>query len=295
MIVIFPGQGVQKSGMGQNFLHLENVKKYIKIASDITNIDVEKLLTTIQDEELSKTENSQIAIFTLTYSLMQEWLAKNGKDKIKMLAGHSLGQYTALAVAGVLTFENTCMLIQARSQAMAKVNGKMLALLGADFVLANTIASMASKIDARETQCCFVANHNSSSQIVLSGSANAIERAVELIGNFGKKAIVLPTSGPFHSPYMHNACNEILSVIEKLEFNDAQIPVISNVIAKEQTDANLWKSEVAIHMKCPVRWYESLEYAKNNGCHEFVEVGPSAYLTNMAKRDGYNIRYEEVK
>lgn len=280
MFVIFPGQGSQKSHMGKSLAHIPSLMKYVEVASAITEKDVAYLINEAEASELDRTENAQIAIFVLTYAL-----AMSASEKFTMLAGHSLGEYTALCVAGVLSFEDTCLLIKERSRLMQQVEGKMIALLGANMNSANTIASLASTV----SDPCFVANHNASSQIVLSGSATAIEQALKIAGDFGMRGVLLPVSGPFHSPLMLDACSKLSVILDKLQFNEPKIPVISNVYAS--SDVN-WRKAVEIHMRAPVRWKETLDQAADK---EILEIGATSLLTNMAKRDGCNIRYKTIE
>lgn len=280
MFVIFPGQGSQKPQMGKSLAHIPNLMKYVEAASIVTEKDVSYLINEAEASELDRTENAQIALFVLTYAL-----AMASVEQFTLLAGHSLGEYTALCVAGVLSFEDTCLLIKERSRLMQQVEGKMIALLGANMNSANTIASLASTV----SDPCFVANHNASSQIVLSGSATAIEQALKIAGDFGMRGVLLPVSGPFHSPLMLDACNKLSVTLDKLQFNEAKIPVISNVYAS--SDVN-WRKAVEIHMRAPVRWKETLDQAADK---EILEIGATSLLTNMAKRDGCNIRYKTIE
>jgi len=304
--------------MGRPFYQNSFVKNLIQIASQATNKDIEYLLNDAPQDELDRTEHAQIALFTLNYALFQLWLNKNPSTEITMLAGHSLGQYVALAIAEILSFEDSCRLILARSELMSKVCGKMLAILGVDFPTANTIASLASQAGSKDTgaddnlaNCCFVANYNASGQFVLSGSEGAIIRAQAVAAKMGKKSLILATSGPFHSPFMYKACQDLFPTLEKLEFKAPKYPVISNVFATADVDpTNLtidWKEEAAIHMKAPVRWFESLQFHQNyvnsmaseldlppeikQKYSEITEIGANSVLANMTKRDGFEIRY----
>lgn len=289
--IVFPGQGSQKPGMGNAFLEDSLITQYVDQASEITKKDIRYLVTNAEAEELNKTENSQIAIFVLTYGLFKKFEKEHSLDGIKALAGHSLGEYTALAAGGVLSFEDVCKLIAARSKLMQQVSGKMLAVLNLSKEEAAMAAVLAS--DIQSDQIAFVVNYNSSTQMVLSGEANAIDRAQKIVEKLGKRAILLPVSGPFHSPYMQDACDKLSEVIDNLNFNEAKIPIISNIYAKCDID---WiadgKDIVKIHMRAPVRWQESLEAMKKMEAEpKILEIGATSLLANMAKRDGYDIEY----
>lgn len=279
MIVVFPGQGSQKMHMGRAFSHVQEVSLYVDLAIQITGKNVDFLLNAADADVLNRTENAQIALFTLNYALAQHYI-KNGLI-ISHLAGHSLGEYTALAVAGVLSFEEACMLVNERSRLMQQVDGAMLAVLNISPTQAAMIASLASTPDCP----CYVANYNSSTQIVLSSTNEGIERARAILAKLGKKGVVLATSGPFHSPYMYEANLELKKTIKTLHFNEAKIPVISNAFASTAT----WEDAVSIHMVAPVRWEEVLATFGKEA--EILEIGASSVLANMGKRDGYNITY----
>lgn len=293
MFIVFPGQGSQKFQMGLNvdpdFLNRATAKKYISQAQDITERDIEYLLCKMPQKDLDKTENAQLAIFVTTYVLALDFLENK---QLTLLAGHSLGEYIALAVSGVLSFGDMCKLIAARSEIMSKISGSMLAVLGVSFEEANTIANFACNV--YENDCCFVANHNSSTQFVLSGTKTAIERAkVVALKMFGKKAIMLATSGPFHSPYMAFCCEQLAPVLDGLIFNTPSVPVISNIFASSENID--WKQEIFNHMQMSVRWHSSIEYAKQymkeHDITQAVEIGVVPVLGNMAKRDGFEIQY----
>jgi [acyl-carrier-protein] S-malonyltransferase len=172
---------------------------------------------------------------------------------------------------------------------MQQVSGKMLVVLNINAIEANMICSASS--DIKQGDFCFVANYNSSTQIVLSGSENAIIKAQEFASKMNKKSMVLKVSGPFHSPYMKEAAQELAQTLSKITFNKPDMPVISNVYA--HCDVN-WEESVKLHMFMPVRWEESLKYISHTYANEPIyEIGASSILTNMAKRDGYNMMYFE--
>lgn len=325
MFIVFPGQGSQKMHMGRPFAQNSLVMGHVRCASEITGKDVEYLIMEAESDELNRTENAQLAIFVLSYALFKLAESKLGVmhgNKIHGVAGHSLGEYTALAVAGVLSFEDACLLVKERSVLMQEVSGKMLAVLGVDFQKLQQIANLANESDEK----CYVANHNSSTQIVLSGNAMAIERAKAIIDANGGRSVILPVSGPFHTPYMQDACDKLASFVDEVFFQSARrpglgavmreshrlvqqklvetslcvspdlslrddlyIPVFSNVTALPETD---WAKAIKVHMCSPVLWASTLENmrAMHPG-EEFIEIGAISLLTSMAKRDGYNMRY----
>ncbi len=283
MFIVFPGQGSQKMHMGRAYAENADIMKYIQLASKITNKDIKHLVMDAESEELNRTENAQLAIFVMTYALFK--LFEPTLGQINAFAGHSLGEYIALAASRVLSFEDACLLIKERSDLMKQVHGKMMAVLNISPIEANMISLLATENE----EACYVANYNSTTQIVLSGNENAIVRAQEIASKFGKRGVLLPVSGPFHSPYMKDACDKLLPVIDKLQLNEPKVPVISNIYA---TPVTHWKSVIGCHMRAPVRWQETLETMKKmDETAEFIEIGATTLLTSMAKRDGYNIKY----
>lgn len=294
--------------MGRAYEHDEQIMEYVKQASEITNTDITHLIMHAESDQLNQTSNAQLAIFVLSYALFKKYESQledihgTSQAKIQAFAGHSLGEYTALAAAGVLSFEDTCMLIKERSILMQEASsqnpGKMMAVLNISATQANVIALQASDISTNEL--CFVANYNSSTQIVLSGHENAIARAQEIVQKMGKRGMLLPVSGPFHTPYMKDACTKLLPTIDKLTFHTPRIPVFSNIYASSDVD---WKENISQHMLSPVRWQEtlvnmsllmsssSLQTASTQQPAQFIEVGPTTLLTSMACRDGYDMKW----
>lgn len=285
MFAIFPGQGSQKMGMGADWVDLKIVSEIIKNASETINLDIKNLLLEATQEELNKTENAQISIFVLSYAITKFFISQG--LEIKLLAGHSLGEYTALAIAEVLSFEDMCKFILQRGKIMheaAKKNkGGMCALLGANLDEAAMICSLSST----PSSYCFIANDNASKQVVLSGHEKSIERAKKNASEYGFKAIILNTAGPFHSPFMHEAQIQLEEEISKYEFKTPKIPIMSNFYAKITEN---WKEIIAKHVVAPVRWREILLNSQATGL-KMVEIAPSSLLSNMAHRDGYDCTY----
>lgn len=275
--LIFTGQGAQFSGMGQLANQITLHKIVNKMQAALPNKNIIRLFSEADDEELKHTDNAQLAMFALGYSLGLDYLKNH---EVQIMAGHSLGQYIALALAGVLEFETICELLAHRSNLMMQCEGKMLVVL-AKLEIANSIANLAS--DGIDN--CFIANINSSTQTVLSGSITAIDKAATIASKFGKKSVPLATSGPFHSPYMQKIALEFKKKVDELIFAPAKIPVISNVFAS--TEVN-WQDEMKLHMIACVRWAETMKLLEN---YEITELGPKPVLTGIANRDGYNVKY----
>ena len=282
--VIFPGQGSQSVGMA-NELHskFDLVKKYFKYADEVLNFPISKIILEGPKEKLNLTENTQPAIFLVGYSIFH--LIKNdfGYDlnKAKFFAGHSVGEYTALASAGVIKFEDTIKLLKLRGNAMQsampKGEGGMVAVLGSDLLkIENLIKEKKYK--------CFIANDNSSGQLVISGRLDELNKFINDLKNLRIKNITLPVSGPFHCELMNKATIIMKSEINKLEFNNSKNILISNVTANEMQDTKEIKNLLIKQIESRVRWRESIFYMIKNGVNHFIEIGPGKVLSGLIKR-----------
>ncbi len=282
--VIFPGQGSQSVGMA-NELHskFDLVKKYFKYADEVLDYPISKIILEGPKEKLNLTENTQPAIFLVGYSIFH--LAKNdfGYDlnKAKFFAGHSVGEYTALASAGVIKFEDTIKLLKLRGNAMQsampKGEGGMVAVLGSDLLkIENLIKEKKYK--------CFIANDNSNGQLVISGKLDELNKFINDLKNLRIKNITLPVSGPFHCELMNKATIIMKSEINKLEFNNSKNILISNVTANEMQDTKEIKSLLIKQIESRVRWRESIFYMIKNGVNHFIEIGPGKVLSGLIKR-----------
>ena len=282
--VIFPGQGSQSVGMA-NELHskFDLVKKYFKYADEVLDFPISKIILEGPKEKLNLTENTQPAIFLVGYSIFH--LTKNdfGYDlnKAKFFAGHSVGEYTALASAGVIKFEDTIKLLKLRGNAMQsaipKGEGGMVAVLGSDLLkIENLIKEKKYK--------CFIANDNSNGQLVISGRLDELNKFINDLKNLRIKNITLPVSGPFHCELMNKATIIMKSEINKLEFNNSKNILISNVTANEVQDTKEIKSLLIKQIESRVRWRESIFYMIKNGVNHFIEIGPGKVLSGLIKR-----------
>ena len=282
--VIFPVQGSQVVGMARE-LHskFDLVKKYFKYADEVLSFPISKIILEGPKEELNLTENTQPAIFLVGYSIF--YLTKNefGYDlnKAKFFAGHSVGEYTALASAGVIKFEDTIKLLKLRGNAMQlampKGEGGMVAVLGSDLLKIENLIS-------EKKYECFIANDNSNSQLVISGRLDELNKFINDLKNLSIKNITLPVSGPFHCELMKKATAIMESEINKLEFNKSKNILISNVTANEMQNTNEIKSLLIKQIESRVRWRESIFYMIKNGVNHFIEIGPGKVLSSLIKR-----------
>ena len=284
--VLFPGQGSQSVGMCKEFYdNFEYVKNLFKEADDILKINITKMILEGPKEKLNLTENTQPAIFLTSYSIFQVLNQESNLElsKAKFYAGHSLGEYSALACAGSLTFQETLELLKARGQAMQnavpKGKGGMMAVLG------ETIDSINNIIDTNSKKFqCFVANDNSPGQQVLSAFQEDIEKLSKILDEKKIKYIILPVSAPFHCPLMKSASEIMQYKIQKTHFKDPNINIVSNVTATSTINSGEIKKLLVQQIEKPVRWRESILNIINNGVKEFVEIGHGKVLSGLVNR-----------
>ena len=294
--VIFPGQGSQLVGMGKD-LHnkYEIVQDLFKEADDTLGFSISRLILNGPKEDLNLTENTQPAIFLLSYSifkLIKEEFNIN-LNRANFFAGHSLGEYSALASAGVLSFSDTLRILKIRGKAMQnsvpKGVGGMVAVLGSEIeTIENFISENKTKYE------CYIANDNSVGQIVLSGNIIDLEKMMVDLKSANIKNIKLPVSAPFHCKLMNNATKVMKEEIEKLNFNEPENVLISNVTGKEITDLIELKDLLVRQIESRVRWRESVLLMINKGVNHFIEIGPGKVLSGLIKRIDRNVKVNAI-
>ena len=294
--VIFPGQGSQIVGMASEFYSkFELFKKLYRQADEVLNFPLSKLILEGPKEKLDLTENTQPAIFLVGYSIFQilKEEYKIDLNKAKFFAGHSLGEYTALACAEALDFESTLKILKFRGNAMQsavpKGEGGMLAILGSN---TETIEKIFN--DNKDKYQCFIANDNSNGQLVVSGKIENIDKLSLDLASKSIKNIKLPVSAPFHCHLMSKATELMKKEIEKLEFGDFQTPLISNVTATEIQDKVSLKDLLVKQIESRVRWRESVLYMIDNGVNQFIEIGPGKVLSGLVKRIDKNVKISAI-
>jgi len=294
--VIFPGQGSQMVGMTSEFhSKFELFKKLYKEADEVLNFPISKLILEGPKEQLGLTENTQPAIFLAGYSIFQllKQEFKIDLNKAKFFAGHSLGEYTALACAGSLDFASTLKILKIRGSAMQsavpKGEGGMLAVLGSDLETVEKILH-----DNKDKYECFIANDNSNGQLVASGTTKDIDRLSLDLTSRNVKNMKLPVSAPFHCNLMNKATEIMKKEIEKLEFKDFQNSLISNVTATEIKDKSMLKDLLIKQIESRVKWRESVLYMINNGVDQFIEIGPGKVLSGLIKRIDRNVKISAI-
>jgi len=294
--VIFPGQGSQLVGMGKD-LHdkYSLVKDLFKEADDTLGFPLSKLFLAGPKEELDLTENTQPAIFVLSYSIFklinEEF--KIDLSKANFFAGHSLGEYSALASAGVLSFSDTLKILKIRGKAMQnsvpKGVGGMVAVLGTE------IETVENFINENKTKYeCYIANDNSVGQIVLSGNIEDLEKMMVDLKSANIKNIKLPVSAPFHCKLMNKATLVMKEEIAKLNFKEPKNILISNVTGKEITNSNELKDLLIQQIESRVRWRESILLMVDKGVNQFIEIGPGKVLSGLIKRIDKNVKISAI-
>jgi [acyl-carrier-protein] S-malonyltransferase len=281
----FPGQGSQRPGMGRPWADHESWE-LVDEASEVAGRDVGKLLLDADADDLKDTRNAQLTTFVSSLMVLDA-VERLGIDA-NYCAGHSLGEYTALAATGALGFQEGVQLVAQRASAMHDAGtaqpGTMAAVLGLDDDQVEVACNLA---DAE----VWVANFNAPGQVVIAGSHDGVEAASKHARELGaKKVMALPVSGAFHTTFMTSARDRLRGAIATADIRDAEIPVVSNVDAKPHDRGNEWTALLSAQLASPVRWKQCLQTLSALGVTQFAELGPGGVLTGMAKRSVVNAR-----
>jgi len=284
--VIFPGQGSQSVGMTKELYdNFAYVKDLFKQADDILGYSISKIILEGKKEDLDLTENTQPAIFLCSYSIF-EMIKKESNinlEKAKYFAGHSLGEYSALATSGSLDFKNAIKLLNQRGKAMQtavpKGTGGMVAVLGSEIKEINNLLE-----ENQNSYKCYIANDNSNGQIVLSGLNLDIDKFIQTLNEKKIKNIRLPVSAPFHCKLMDKATSIMRDKINNTSFEKPKNIIISNVTGSETQEIHKIKDLLIKQIESPVRWRESVIYMIKNGVTNFIEIGPGKVLSGLVKR-----------
>ena len=294
--VLFPGQGSQSVGMGKKlYENFDYVKSIFEKADNILQKPISKIILEGPKELIDQTENTQPAIFIVSYSIC-EVIKKESSFNLsdaKFFAGHSLGEYSALACSGSLSFDQTIKLLQSRGKfmqsAVPKGQGGMLAVLGSEIEKINEIIK-----NNEDKFKCYVANDNSVGQVVVSGNINELNKFSEELKKNKIKNIKLPVSAPFHCELMKSATEKMKEEIEKVEFNKPEINIISNVTAQATNDPNNIKKLLIDQIERPVRWREIVINMIDSNVEKFIEIGPGKVLSGLVKRINNNVELIQV-
>ena len=294
--VIFPGQGSQIVGMGKDLYNKYSlVKDLFKLADDTLGFSLSKLILDGPKEDLDLTENTQPAIFLVSYSIFK--LVKEefniNLNKANFFAGHSLGEYSALASAGALSFSDTLKILKVRGNAMQdsvpKGEGGMVAVLGSEIeIIENFINENKDKYE------CYIANDNSVGQIVLSGNTEDLGKMMIDLKSANIKNIKLPVSAPFHCKLMNKATLIMNEEIAKLDFKESKNILISNVTGQEIINSNELKDLLVRQIESRVRWRESILLMIDKGINQFIEIGPGKVLSGLIKRIDRNVKISAI-
>ena len=280
---VFPGQASQYPGMGKELAERYGVARAVfEEADEALGLSISKMCFEGSEEELKQTANTQPAILTCSVAVFRV-AAEKGLSP-DFVAGHSLGEYSALVAAGCLRFSDAVQLVRKRGTYMQEAvpagEGAMAAILG----LSPAVVADACK-RAAENEVCAPANLNSPEQTVISGSAGAVKRAVEIASQLGaKRAVMLPVSAPFHSALMMPAQEKLEKDLAKTEFADLRYPLVTNVDADTETKGNEARDALVRQVSMPVRWEESVRTLIDEGVNTFVEVGPGRVLTGLLRQ-----------
>ena len=293
---LFPGQGAQAIGMGkdlaENFLVSKNVFEEV---DDALGQDLSGLIWDGDIETLTLTENAQPALMATSIAAIKALEDEGIKfDQASYIAGHSLGEYSALCAAGSLSLTDTAKLLRIRGKAMQDAVpfglGAMAAILGLDFETVSQITNLSS-----DDQICQAANDNDPGQVVISGHKNAVDQTIELAKDAGaKRAVLLPVSAPFHCSLMQPAADIMAKALNDIKLEDPIVPLVANVRANEQNNGDMIKDLLIEQVTGSVRWRESIEFMSSKGVSEVFEIGAGKALSGMVRRINREISVNQV-
>ncbi|NIA70305.1 ACP S-malonyltransferase [Pelagibius litoralis] len=285
---VFPGQGSQAVGMGQALAEAFPVARHtLQEVDDALGQHLSRVMFEGPEEELRLTANAQPALMAVSLAALRVLEQEGGKpmaERAAFVAGHSLGEYSALAAAGALELADAAVLLRRRGQAMQEAvpvgQGAMAALLGLDLEVAQGIAEAAA-----EDQVCAAANDNAPGQVVLSGHSEAIDRAIALAQERGaKRAILLPVSAPFHCALMAPAADVMADALAAVSIKMPSVPLIANVTAARLSDSDEIRRKLVEQVTGMVRWRESVAFMASQGVEKTVELGAGKVLTGLTKQ-----------
>ena len=288
--LVFPGQGSQAVGMGRELAEaFAEARAVFEEVDDALGQPLMRLMFDGPEADLTLTENAQPALMAVSLAVV-EVLRKQGGVEIpkiaRFVAGHSLGEYSALCAAGTFSLGDTARLLKLRGRSMQKAvpvgQGAMAALMGADLEAAQAIAAEAA---AETGKVCAAANDNAPGQVVISGDAGAVERAIAIAAAKGfKRAIKLPVSAPFHCPLMQPAADAMAEALAGVAMKAPSVPVVANVVARAVSDPDEIRARLVEQVCGVVRWRESVLFMKGEGVGTLVELGAGKVLGGLAKR-----------
>ncbi|MBU3606218.1 ACP S-malonyltransferase [Polynucleobacter sp. MWH-Creno-3A4] len=282
---VFPGQGSQSVGMLNSIADRAEVRATLQEASEALGEDIAKLIAEGPAEALSLTTNTQPVMLTAGVAFYRAWLAAGGATP-KVMAGHSLGEYSALVAAGVISFKDAVPLVRFRADAMQNAvpvgTGGMAAILGLDDA---TVIQVCAEASAASGDVVEAVNFNAPGQVVIAGASDAVNKACELLKAAGaKRALPLPVSAPFHSSLLQPASEKLKTYLADIEFKAPTISLINNVDVAILNDPVAIKDALVRQAAKPVRWHETIQAMADQGIIQAVECGPGKVLAGLTKR-----------
>ena len=287
-IIVFPGQGSQKIGMGKELSdNFAEAKQVFEEVNDALNFNLTRVMWDGTDKEIALTSNAQPALMACsiaTLRVLNKITNKNLSDLACYVCGHSLGEYSAMTAAEVFSLSQCATLLRLRGDAMQKAvpigKGAMAALIGTNIEMAVKVIDK-----VKHYGVCDIANDNSQGQVVISGDILAVENAMKFSKDFGiKKAILLPVSAPFHCKLMRPAQIIMEEALNKLNFKTPLIPIISNINVLPENNPDKLRKNLIDQVTGTVRWRETMEFAEKKGIKKIIELGSGKVLTGIAKR-----------
>jgi [acyl-carrier-protein] S-malonyltransferase len=292
--MVFPGQGSQAPGMGKDLAEKFAVARQVfEEADDALGFAISRVCFAGPAEDLQLTENTQPAILTTSVAAFRA-ARENGLPAPSFVAGHSLGEYSALVAAGVLNLSDAVRTVRARGQYMQEAvpvgTGAMAAVIGGELS-----AIEAACAEARGDQVCSVANSNSPNQVVIAGNTEAVDRAIELLKGVAKRVIKLNVSAPFHCALMKPAQEKLAPHLERLTFNEPQMPVVTNADARVTTEPAELRDALLRQVSSPVRWLESMQLLLDKDVETVIEIGPGKVLSGLMRQTNRDVRCLNVE
>ena len=294
--IVFPGQGSQTPGMGKSLAENSAAAKQVfEEADDALGFSISRLCFDGPAEDLQLTENTQPAILTVSVAAFRA-MKEAGIGAPAFVAGHSLGEYSALVAAGALSLADAVKTVRARGRYMQEAvpvgTGAMAAVIGGELSDIQRVCE-----EARGAQVCSVANSNSPSQVVIAGNTEAVDRAIELLNGVAKRVIKLKVSAPFHCALMKPAQDRLAADLEQLTFNTPAVPVVTNVDASVTSAPDELRDALVRQVSAPVRWMESMQLLMQQGVATFIEAGPGKVLSGLMRqinRDAKMLNVEDA-
>ena len=294
MALVFPGQGSQAPGMGKDLAEKFPVARQVfEEADDALGFAISRLCFEGPAEDLQLTENTQPAILTVSVAAFRA-MQETGMAAPGFVAGHSLGEYSALVAAGALSLADAVRTVRARGRYMQEAvpvgTGAMAAVIGGELDAIERICA-----EARGDQVCSIANFNSPNQSVIAGNTEAVDRAVEMLSGVARKVVKLKVSAPFHCALMKPAQDRLAADLATLSFNEPAIPVVTNVHAHATTAPDELRDALVRQVSAPVRWVESMQLLIAGGVDTFVEAGPGKVLSGLMRQISRDVKMLNVE